>query len=156
MSRFVDLTLKLKKRILNSLQVNFTWFIASPKEFISCPCSRFRPLLPESGYFAESFRWPADQHLCNNGSANLAVWDYFVIGCDISSMHNVQPRPFFTLQNWLLTASRRANQGDSISPTQLSWSLYRKESCWLQQEGGKMTRCKILFSSRVMGKIWAT
>ena len=62
---------------------NFTWFIASPKEFISCPCSRFRPLLPESGYFAESFRWPADQHLCNNGSANLAVWDYFVIGCDI-------------------------------------------------------------------------
>ena len=41
-------------------------------------------------------------------------------------MHNVQPRPFFTLQNWLLTASRRANQGDSISPT-LMVSLPQRE-----------------------------
>ena len=54
--KFDDLTVKLKKRILKSLQVRTLLDLLPPKEFISCPCSRFRPLLPESGYFAESFR----------------------------------------------------------------------------------------------------
>ena len=126
------------------------WFITSEKNiyFVSIA---LKPLLPDTlqKVFADH------QHLCNNGSARLAVLD-FVIGCDIHQCtfeNNVQPRPFFTG-----TTTKIGSNGFERLIKEIVFRfalLVSKRVADYSKKGGKWRGAKF-FSAHVMGKIWAT